>query len=888
MGWLNRGMQKPRSSAVMTAAGQRIDLQDRNVINAIAATKMNWQHQAWNYRDLVGEMGSALRFRANALSKVGYIIAQVNDLEDEPIRIDAENCTLDPAVAQAAQDALNRLPWRNGMSFGGTVDTCFNVTGEAWLHGRTDPKTREETWVVRSTDEIQPVAGASALGVVEVPGRPAKPIDVKNDTLLRLWVPHPRFKALADAPMRWMLDVCEDIVLIGRELRAASRSRIAANGILFLPDSMHLARREPGSNDSDAETDEFSAEFEAAVLAPIANEGDAGSVVPIVIRGDAEDIAAVQHITFDRETSPTLIDKLNNALKRMGETLDVPPTVVTGIQDTNHWNAYVIDAQTWSNHLEPGQRMIVDSATEAYLRPILALPVTEGGYGLSPDQARTVQIWYDAGKVTENPNRSADAQAAYTAGVIGPKTLRRNMGFEESDAPTEDEQRMMLAFKTAPDPATAGALISQAFGVPQVVQAAPGGVAPSGLPAGPSVTRQSIAPPIGHQPPARALPANQASVPAGNPSAGQPSAPAGVAIRGAAHAQRVLDSDPGLKIIDGTRLVEIDRELRAKLLVACDSAVTEAIEKAGKRVASAAQHKVDKGVLAAHRGAELALFLGPEAVAELGVTEDMLLAAAFAYLATKFISWTTSAVKQAVKFAAATYGLELTAVAQLSRTLLARIPASWNHLEHSLRQRAMNKLFGKGGTEQHLGEQVDSIVMPGDIRSALAKIGGEPASGVTEGGRSDAPLGGIATGGDLTAAIDKVNDRIGWLWKYGITDRGRHFEPHLALDGVKFTSWTEATLKTDGRDVWVGPYFHPGDHDGCLCDFIPVWAIPDHIDRLERDLAAPEAPSMQSDRVLADLDRAAGRTGTTAQQNVTQRQRVIDAQQRWLTNARRA
>jgi hypothetical protein len=876
-------------AAMMTAAGARINLQDRNIVNTIAATKMNWQHQAWNYRDLVGEMSSALRFRANAIAKCALIIGQVNDLEDTPIPVGAENFTLDPVVTDAAQDALARLPWRNGGAFGARIDTSFSVTGEAWLHGKTDPATGEERWTVRSTDEIMPVSGGSNLGIVEVPGRPAIPIDKETEALLRLWNPHPRFAMLADSPIRSMLDVCEDIVLIGREIRAASRSRIAANGLLLIPDSMSVARKSPGGDSADAEVEEFAAGLEAAMLAPIANEGDAGAVVPIVIRGDTDDIAAVKHIQMVRETSPILIEKLDNALKRMGETLDVPPTVVTGLQDTNHWNAYVISDETWNNHIEPGERLIVDSLTEGYLRPILQLPVTQGGYGLTRQQAQTVQVWYDASAVTKNPNRSADAQTAFGLGAIGYKALLRDMGFEESDAPSEQEAMRMLAFKQTPDPQTAAQLINLAFPGIHLVVPAPAGSPTEQQPAiGQPATVQPSGPRAIEQaqPPSTRLPAGQASVPA-QTRTGQPAAPP-VSVRGAADQQRVLDSVPPVKIVSGQSLVDLDRQLRARLLDAADQAITTAVEKAAKRIVSAAQHKVDASVLADHRGADLAAYLGPDGVAELGLTDDALLSAAFAYLYEKFMAWSLSTIADSIKLAVRVFGLELHAAASLRSKLAGRRQKSWARFEHSVKQRALAKLYGRGGVDETegLGEKVDSIVMPGDVRTALAEIGG----GHAEHGQSSQPLGGIATGPDMLSEIDRKMDRVGFIWEYGITDgrRHAHFIPHLDLDGQRFTGWDDAGLKPDAAFAWVGDHYKPGDHKGCMCDYVWAWALDEHSAELQRQLAEPESPSMAGDRLLADLDQAAGRTGTTAQRAVATRERVLEAQRRWLANTDKA
>jgi hypothetical protein len=339
--------------------------------------------------------------------------------------------------------------------------------------------------------------------------------------------------------------------------------------------------------------------------------------------------------------------------------------------------------------------------------------------------------------------------------------------------------------------------------------------------------------------------------------------------------------------VTGDRLVDLDRQLRDRLLTACDQAVVSAVEKAAHRIAAAAQHKVPKADLEAHRGADLAAFLGPDRVAELGLVEDALLSYASGWLADKFAQWVLATIKASLQLASLSYGLPLTAVAELSRTLTQRIPAGWNRLEASLRRRSLAKLYGTGGTEEH-GEVPDSIVMPGDIRSALSLIGGEPRGGVSDDGRvhGTRPLGGIATGGDLLEAIGRHADEIGFQWRYGITPRQKAFEPHRVLDGRRFTGWSDKGLATSGSTAWLGEHMRPGDHGGCMCDFVPAWALPAEAQRLQDELEAPEPTSMQGERLLADLDRAAGRTGTTAQRTVEQRERIIAAQQRWLANAR--
>lgn len=797
-------------AGVITASGKMIDLADRKVVNAIGAMRMGWQTHAWDYRDLVPELSSAMRFRANAISKIGLKIGQVVEGEDEPIDADSEQSTLSPVVRKAAQDALNKLPWRSGYAFLGVLDTCFSIAGEGWLHGSTDPVTKKETWEVLSTDEVQPMGGGNRLGIVEIPGRAGRPIDPKTEVLIRLWVPHPRFKKLSDSPMRSLQDVLEDIILQGRELRSAARSRIAANGILFVTTNMSL-RTSGGVNEE--EDNDFVSDLTASIIAPITNEGEPGQVAPVIVEGDKEDIAAVKHISLVRETSADLNEKLGRSLTRMAESIDVPPTVVTGLQDTNHWNAYVIDATTFRNHLEPGVRMMVDAITEGYLRPSLIQPVTEGGYGLDPTEVEQVLVWYDAGKVTENANRAQDAKDAYDRFAIGGKSLRDALGFNEDDAPGDADLLNMILAKLSiagPDPSVAGQLLAKLMPNMGIVPPPAPGTTP--VPQHPVVdsapsTNQVTAPQRA------ALPAHPdgqpgtGTIPHQNPSS-PPTSGGGRVASGA--------PEQSLRIVDGRKLADIDMGLLDRLMVASEDAIQRALEKANARVRSAAQKKIDKGDLSDH-AEDLVSWLGETGVAELGLTEEALLALAFAYLEGKFMEWTTDAIKNTVLAVAKILSLELTAVSSLRRTLVSRQKGAWERLHDQLKRRALARLYGKHGTEPHTGEeQADDVVRAGDIRTALAMIGGEPAGGVHDGGKSTAPLGGLALGSTVTEAISqKAGPAVGLMWVYG-TDPRREFPPHKRLNDHRFNSASDKRLMTDTSSAWLGDYYHPGDHAGCF------------------------------------------------------------------------
>lgn len=844
----------------MTASGERVDLSDKQLAQSWNRLRGDWQKQAWAYRELIGELGAGVEYEANIASKVNYKIGMVTG-EDQPILYGSDEFTLPDRVANAANEALDALPFRNGYSFTGIGYTNLRVTGEAYLHG-TVIKGRER-WEVLSSSEV--VTHNNGLAIVELPGTTPRPIK-GDEALMRLWKPHPQWKRLSDSPLRRMLDTCEDVVLAGRELRAAARSRVAANGILLIPNGLSVVRKPDGS------TDDFQNELEVSMLMPISNEGDAGAVVPIVIRGEAEDLEKVRHVILERADSPQLIEKLNSALVRLREGMDMPPDAGQSVKDMNHWSAWQVTAENWKGYLEPHARLWVDSLTEAYLRPSLMQPVSRGGYGLTEEEAEQVQIWYDASNVTQNANLGQDFLDMYDRGEIGGKALRRVKGAEEGDAPDDEELRRMITWKQA----EAGGL-SPEIVLRLLQEALPGlgGVSIATVNGSVEARRGEI---TTTRPPRQVGPAGDGPAGGGpgeapvNPT---PAPPAGVQAAAV----------PAPEIITADELMEIERALRDRLMIAADDSLVRALERAGTKVRAAAQRK-DKELAQATKGmaaAAVCPLAGAERIMALGLTEDILLTAAFTYLAGKFTEWTTGAIKAAAKTVAAMLGLPLTSVAALVHSMTSRIGPAWKGLEGRLRQRALDKLYGRTGDEER-GEAPDTFVRPGDIRAALTEIGGNPPGGVHEDGkpgREGEVLGGLATGRDVMELIDQQADRLGLIWKYGITPRAREFHPHKELNGQRFSGWSDERLIPDAAYAWVGPHYAPGDHDGCLCDYVPAWVLSPWRGLVQDELVT-ERPGMSDVRRLAGTDDAAGRTGTVAQRTRDQRERVLAVQNEWL------
>lgn len=957
---------RPRKATFLKASGAMINVRDRESIRHLIGTKQVWQTDAWIYRDLIPELRFACRFVANAIGRGKLLCAAVNDEGDDPILFAEKPDNVSAELQQAATEELSRLPLNSGAAFQGKIAENFDITGECWLHGYLDALGRER-WEILSVDEVQ-IAPDGLILLKNGKGQIRHQVDPDTEDMLRLWIPHPRFSDFADSPMRALQDLCSEIVLNGRERRAVRRSRAAANGILLMPNSLSLLPATRDDEIQDPDADDFMAEFTAAMLSPINNEGEPGAVVPMVVRGEAEDLAQVKHITLQRDDSQVLLAAMSDALARLGTGLDLPPEVLSGIGQTNHWSGAQIDLNTYRYHIDPRFRNVVDSLTEGFLWPRL---VARGQFDL--DEISQVRVWFDAGNLTENPNRGADAQAAYDRAAIGARALRDALGFNDADAPNDDETFRQIMLKTGMDPATSALLLQRLLNPKepllyptreQIADKTVGNVpvdsngnplpkqpGPPALPQTPAASPAQPGQPSANTPSTGGTPTS-ANTPAAAPSTAPPR-PAGMSAQVAwalsvlfaddvrpgqvplkcavcgqpatetvdrgpgtdavpccdEHLKQANDTNPpgagGIELdpsrvryiqpisADGRpitvdmdaarRLTEIERALRDRLITAAEAAMERALEKAGARVRSHTNGRADLRCQLIGEPAEFAAILGEDAVMALGLSVAKLLEGAFATLKGKWSLWLGQAVNQLATAVLkllhidprSTYGLQLRS--RIESALNSRSNAGWARLETALQAVAQRRLFHPKDDQQP-GESQAALVPPGAVRAALAEVGGMLPGSAAD-GRS---TGGLV--GDTVHAVVKEQggSQLGFEWVYGITPMPRQFHPHERLDGVRFLTWTDEVLDTanDPEGAWVGPWFHPGDHDGCLCDYVAVWAIPEYRD--QREGLQQDTDQITAERALAAGDTAAGREGTTAQAVIEERNRIQELQQRFI------
>jgi len=419
-----------------------------------------WQAAAWSAYEAVGEVHYGFGFVASVMSRIRLFPAVVVGPNEAPVETgratgeeEAGGSLIDPKLAADAEAVFNELGDKPGLVRSFTLNTlvagevllCQLPTGEPAKPGEEPTKK----WSFRSTDEVQVRVGGAVLTPMR--GQAAQ-VNLPPDTYIaRVWKQHPRWSAQPDSSMLAVADTIEELLMLQRLVRSATRSRLNA-GLLFIPDGITASSAtvtadppdEPLGDDGLPESavadpgGTFLAELMDSMVTPISDEGSASAVVPMLTTGPGELGNQIVHKTFERSSDQWLVDRTERALERILQGLDVPKEIVSGLKDVKFANALVIDENLYKASIEPLALMLADALTTVFLRPLLR------AMGHAEEALANVVCWYDPSDIVTKPNAADDASNGYDRFLLGPDAWRREHGFPETDAPSEEELAFML------------------------------------------------------------------------------------------------------------------------------------------------------------------------------------------------------------------------------------------------------------------------------------------------------------------------------------------------------------------------------------------------------------------------------------------------------------
>lgn len=448
------------SAKVVAPAGEGDKSPDAKV------RREEWQSQAWNFYDLVGELHYSANFIGACLSRVILRAAVLGDdgkptpvygdeimgpdPEGGPDEVGTGEFEKIHALADEATAAITALrsPIGGQAQILRSCGVNLTVAGECYLLG-TDEQPGRRKWEILSTEEIKVEGKVEKRIRGEQQTGGGEPIP-SDRYLVRIWRSHPRFSDRADSSIRPLLEILEELVLLTRAVRAMTTSRLAGAGVYWIPQEIDYPGDDEGP-EGEPKVDKLTADLIAAMMTPISDRSSAAAVVPMIVRAKAAFIEKIRHDDFTRsfESYPSVALR-DEAVKRFAQGVDLPVEIVSGQGGANHWSAWQIDESTFKAHIEPLLELIVDGLTQGYLLPYLK------AQGFSDEALAGLVVHYDASELIVHPNRGADATTGVGLMLLAGRVWRRENGFSEDDAPTPEEIEEMKAIATAKAPPPMG------------------------------------------------------------------------------------------------------------------------------------------------------------------------------------------------------------------------------------------------------------------------------------------------------------------------------------------------------------------------------------------------------------------------------------------------
>lgn len=433
--------ERPRPArGMLVSAGQRINTRKQDS-DYIKRSEMPWQRQALALYDSVPELHFAGQFYARMLSKVRLFAAvrQPGSEHPTPIKDDQE---LPVQLLERIQDpggGYSQLLFDYGQ--------LMFITGDGYLLGKGLSNGRG-SWSFVWREEVKfdngivthlALPNIAPTEYEDIPAEAFSPVRPGSAVAYRMWTRHPRWRGWPDSPMRAALEIGEELLILSKSVYSTATSRLSRAPMLLMPMEMMPPPLE-ADGDEDPDSDPFQSDFQEYLEYAHQNPASPEATAPFVLYAAYDYLDRIRSVSLhDPQTDYMERDLRAEAIKRLGYSLDLPPEVLTGFAQANHWASAVIMDAIWSDHGDPKMKQFCHDLSEMYLRPALEME----NY---PDW-ENICIWYDATDVVINPDRSDDANEAWDRGAIGYEGYRKMKSIPESYKQTSAEHLEWLETK---------------------------------------------------------------------------------------------------------------------------------------------------------------------------------------------------------------------------------------------------------------------------------------------------------------------------------------------------------------------------------------------------------------------------------------------------------
>jgi len=456
--------RQAREAGSLTAAATIIR-SDRSAV----IQKKRWQDEAWDQWRAQGELWYATEWKANAVSRVRLKAAKIVPGADEPEIVETGPAA--ELVEQLAGGIGGQSPLMKSFSI------KLDIAGDSYFVMYEDEDGQRHSGVY-SADVLRKESGGGFSIQVDESGWVPLPAE---SLVVRVWNQDEQFPWLAISPTEPALGVLREIDLYNRRIITELTSRLASNGLLFIPDEVTFPVRDEYSDAADP----FVSELIDVMQKAIQNPGSAAAALPIPVRVAAEMIDKFQHMEFSGNVVEETLSGRERALGRLAKMLNVPAEILTGMGDANHWSAWQIEDSAIKMHVTPTVETICRGLTVGYLLPGLSGD-SLSDYDENGDPNEDLEdgeqyvVWYDTSELEKKPDLGEKAVQLHDRVAISDAALRRATGFDDADAPTESERNQQILVKLAYNGQQAVNSYEMLTGTP--VDGAQGGEAPAEQP----------------------------------------------------------------------------------------------------------------------------------------------------------------------------------------------------------------------------------------------------------------------------------------------------------------------------------------------------------------------------------------------------------------------
>lgn len=441
--WASPGTDRCRAHRASQPDHPIGEQSNRGTVAAVARIRMNgaawrtwklesreWQKDAWRLFDITGQLRFVANSIASQMSRARLYVAELDDSGEGSTEV------RDPQIASLASGPLGSGDTRAENIR--TIGLNNYVAGEVFAvalasRGPGDPDIPDDQWFVVSSEQVSEQGGKIRVKRPALRGGGDIVLDDAADFLIRVWTPHPADTDEPDSPTRSAIPDLRELEAIRKREFAELDSRLTGAGVFLVPSSMEFPT---GDDDTKGGVEGFLDQLAEVMSTSLTDRSSAEAMVPIALKGPADALEKIRHLTFWSELSEQLLPLRQAALRSLAQSLDAPIETLEGASETNHWNLWLVQEETIVTHIEPPLARLAEALTKEWLRPALA------GMGLDPDR---YVYKFSTSALRVRGDRTPDAMQLHDRLVISDQTLLEAADYDEEDQPNQTERLQRIA-----------------------------------------------------------------------------------------------------------------------------------------------------------------------------------------------------------------------------------------------------------------------------------------------------------------------------------------------------------------------------------------------------------------------------------------------------------